>query len=102
MRTIDREDLELLTIYISYPAGNIRGLPIGWIDHRVSINRHARLACRKLIERAEFQPGFVSWPPRANHRRKDVAYDRHRQDRADGGVKQDAELHQHCTARQSI
>src|ERR1017187_6326446 len=89
MRAIDREDLELLAIYISYPAGNTRGLPISWIDHRVSINRQARLACRKLIERAEFKPRFVPWPPLANHRRKEVTHDGHRQDRPDGRIKED-------------
>src|ERR1700678_805297 len=102
MRAIDREDLELLAIYISYPAGNIRGLPIRWIDHRISISRQARLACRKLIERAEFEPGLVPLSPLANHGRQDVAHDWRRQDRSDGRIKEDSELHQHCPARKSI
>jgi hypothetical protein len=102
MRAVDCEDLKLLAIYISYPAGNICGLPIGWIHDRVSINRQARLARRKLIERTEFEPGLVSLSPPANHGRKYVANDWHSQDRPDGRIKEDSELHQHGPSRKSI
>jgi hypothetical protein len=65
MRAIDRENLELLTIYVTYPAGNIRGFPIQWIRGWITINRHARLARGKLTQRAERNPGIVSRSPLA-------------------------------------
>src|ERR1700681_878201 len=102
MRTIDRKNLEFLTINATHPAGNIRGFAIGWIRDWVSIGRQPRLALRKLSERAKREPGFVPWPPLANHGRKDIPHDRHRKDHADGPIKEDSELHQHPTSRKSI
>jgi hypothetical protein len=53
MRAIDRKDLKLLTIHISNPARNIRGVAIPRIDDGISINREAGLACGKLFQFAE-------------------------------------------------
>src|ERR1700693_1805882 len=99
MRAIDRENLELLTVHATHPAGNVRGLPIRWIRDRVSIRRETRLALRKLVEPAKREPGLVAWSPFANHGRKDVAHDRHGQDQTDGPIKEDAQFHQHATSR---
>src|SRR5258707_646178 len=102
MRAIDCKDLKLPTINVAHPAGNIRGFPIRWIRDWDSIGRKARLALRKLVERAKREPGFVPWPPLANHGRKDIPHDRHRKDHADGPIKEDSELHQHPTSRKFI
>src|ERR1700680_2281007 len=102
MRAIDRKDLELLTVNVADPAGNIRGLPIRWSHDWVSIGREARLASRKPTKRAKREPGFIPCPPLANHGRKDKTHDGHHKDHADGPIEEESELHQHPTSRKSI
>jgi hypothetical protein len=99
MCAVDGKYLELLAVHIAYPAGNIRGLPIGWIRHRVSIGREARLSYRKLTERAEGEPGFVPWPPFTNHGRKDIADDRHCKEQTDGPGEKDSKPSQQPASR---
>src|SRR5437764_11483685 len=98
MGAIDREKLELLTIDVTNPAGNIRSFPIRRSHHRVSVRRKARLARRKLTARAKRKPGFVPGTPFTNHGRKDVAHHGHRKNHTDSRVKDDSELHQHPTS----
>jgi hypothetical protein len=47
---IDGKDLEILTVHVSNPAGDIRGFPIPGIHHGISINSEPSLTCRKLFE----------------------------------------------------
>src|ERR1700694_1331576 len=102
MGAIDCENLELLTIYVTHPAGNIRSFPIPRIRDWVSISRQACLSFRKLGDRAKREPGFVARPPLSDHGGKKVAHHRDRQHKADGAVKKEAELHQHPASRKSI
>lgn len=50
---IDGKDLEILTIHISDPTGNIRRLPIPGIHHRISIRSQPGLTCGKLFQSAQ-------------------------------------------------
>ena len=96
---VDCKNLELLFSNVTHPTGNIGCFSIRGIYDWISIARQACLALRKLGERAKRKPRLIPWPPSANHRRKKIAHDRHRQDYTDGTAKEDSELHQHPTSR---
>src|ERR1700692_762086 len=97
MRAIDREDLELIAVDATHPAGDFRGLAIRWISVGASIGREPRLAFRELAEGSKREPRVASCPPAVHHRKEKVAHDRYSQNGAGHAVEEHSDLH-HCAA----
>src|ERR1700752_5051663 len=74
VRAIDGKDLEILTVNVPYPAGNIGRLSVPRSGGRVAERGEARLAGGKLIESAEREPLVIARRPRACHRRHEVPH----------------------------
>src|ERR1700675_2226157 len=102
VRTVDRKDLESLTVDVSDPARDIRGFAVPGIDHGIAIRRKPSLAGRKLLQPAEREPRLVSKLFFASHRRKQKTHDRHGQYRADDGVKKNPKFHEHHASGHSV
>src|SRR4029077_14250209 len=94
VRTVDREDLELLAREMTHPARDRRGLAVPRIHHGVPIGGEARLALRELVESAEGELRRVSRRALAREGREEVARDRHAQRRGDERVEADPEPRQ--------
>src|SRR5262249_10834975 len=79
MRAIDREHLEILTLQVPHPTGNVGGLAVPRAHERVMKGGQPRLPLGKLAERSQRNPATVSPATLAAHGRKEVADDRYRQ-----------------------
>jgi hypothetical protein len=90
--TIDCEYLKILSGHVAHPAGNIGGITIPGIHYRISIRRQARFSGRKLIEIAEWNPGFITVLSAASDRRKKVTHDRHCKNHRDNAVEENSQL----------
>src|SRR5271156_6853925 len=75
--TIDCEHLKTLPVHVADPAGNIGGITVPGIHHRISIRRQPRFSGRKLIEIAESDPGFIAVFSAASDWRQKVTHNRH-------------------------
>src|SRR6266481_45077 len=102
VRTVYGKDLERLIVNVPDPASDVVGLSVPRIDDWISISGETSLARRELFQAAEREPGLVSELLFASHRRKQVTYDRHRQQSADDTVKKQAELHERRSSRDSV
>src|ERR1700745_2454407 len=98
MRAVDCEDLEVLPVHIANPAGDIRGIPIGWIHDRIAICGEASLAGRELFEVAKRDPRLVAGLTSARNRREKVAHDRNGKNSGDDSIEEDSDLHQHVAS----
>jgi hypothetical protein len=94
MCAIDRENLKILPINISYPARYICRVSIGRRDSRVSIGGEARLTGRKLPKVAQRNPAVIAPFPLVRNGGKQVAHDRHSQNHAYDAVQEDSDLHE--------
>ena len=81
-------------VHVSNPAGNIRGLPVSRIDHRVAISSKTGLPGRKLCKLAERKPRLIAWALFASQRRQKISHDRNREGRTDNAVKKQPDLYE--------
>ncbi len=61
MSAVDGEDLEIVAGDAADPAGNVAGLAVPWRGHRIAEVDQPRFALGKFADRAEVDPGVVSW-----------------------------------------
>ena len=97
VRTIYGEDLELLTVDISNPARNIAGFAIPRIDDGISIGGETSLPSRKVFQSAQRNPRLITGLPPVDHRRKQIAHDRHGQGCAHDTINKESQLQEHRT-----
>jgi hypothetical protein len=86
--------LKALSVHVADPAGNIGGVAIPGIHHRISIRRQPRFSGRKLIESTESNPGIIAIPSAASDWREKVTHDRYCQNHGDEAVKEDSQIHE--------
>src|ERR1700741_1516567 len=95
MRAVNRENLKRVSINVTDPAGNIRGLSIPGVHLWIAIRSQPGLPGRELLKRAERKPGVVPQPALAGYRRQKKTHDRHAQKHANNSVEPQAKLRKH-------
>jgi hypothetical protein len=88
VRAIDGEDLESLSVQVSYPARNIRCLAIPRVDNGIPIHSQPGLACWELFQPAHRKPVLIAWLSPASYRGEQVPQDRHCQNQPDEPVEE--------------
>src|SRR5882672_11502878 len=102
VRAIDSEDLKILPIQVSNPAGDIRGITIPGIDHGIAVCGQASLAGGKLIHLAQGKPRFITELSGMTHRGQYVTHDGHGQNHADNSIEQNSQLHEKTSPGEGV
>ena len=88
VRAIDGEDLETLSVQVSYPARNICCLAIPRVGDGIPIHSKPGLPCWKLFQPAHRKPVLIAWLSPASYWGNQVPQDRHGQNQSDEPVEE--------------
>ena len=102
MHAIDGKNLKGAIVDAADPAVAVGSLAVPGLNVRIAESTKARLACGKLIERAERQPSLVAEFAGARDGGENVAKDGNGEKRGDDAVEKNSQFHEHGTPRKII